>query len=95
MENQPAPLLTPEQLSISIECQRKASHQIWLLSKKQITDVQVRHALELMPDGFGKEEYRKWLNHFKRIMITEPETKKQKPLWRKDRGSRHEFRRGN
>lgn len=91
-----AAALSPEQISISIECQRKASHKIWMLTKNQITDVKIRCELEVMPDGFEKDEYRKWLNHFKRIMIQEPETKKSKPsLWQKNRGGRREFRRGN
>jgi hypothetical protein len=60
--------MTNEQLSISIACQRRASHELNLVKTKQKTDWQLRQEISAMSEGFEKDEFRRWLNHFRHII---------------------------
>lgn len=77
-------VMTKEQLSISINCQRRASHALHLIKTKQKTEWQLRQEIAVMPEGFEKDEFRRWLNHYRHIITPPPEqVKEKKPLWSK------------
>lgn len=78
-----SPVLTKEQLSISINCQRRASHALHLVNKNQKTEWQLRQEIAAMPEGFEKDEYRRWLNHYRHIITPPAPAKEKKPLWSK------------
>lgn len=74
-------VMTNEQISISINCQRRASHNLNLIKTNQKTKWQLRQEIAVMPEGFEKDEYRRWLNHYRHIITPETEpVKKKKPL---------------
>lgn len=78
-----SPVLTKEQISISINCQRLASHALHLIKTKQKTEWQLRQEIAAMQDGYEKDEYRRWLNHYRHIITPPPEPKEKKTLWSK------------